>query len=401
MGTSIAFVTLGCKVNQYESRALMSCAEQLGYTVHEGLINADLYVVNTCAVTSVAAQKSRQTIAKLNRINEHAKIMVLGCASETKGEQFRKDGVIYVSGADNKEAALRAFLAGDYSFCAGKETGYAEMSKPYRTKTRAYVKIQDGCDSFCSYCIIPYIRGRSRSRNPDRVLDEIRQTEAHEIILTGINMSDYRYDNLSLSGLMTKIGGESPRIRLSSLEVGIIDPAFIEAVRSGNFCRHFHLSLQSGSDSVLRRMNRHYTARQYLNAVDMLRSAFPNCGITTDIIVGFPEESEAEFKETVALVRACGFSDMHIFPYSLRQGTAAAKLPAVEKSAIKARLLELTGHKNEMRRAYLNKNIGMTHKVLAEDGSGYSDNYIKIYTEAASGTFVDVVPVKIYKDGLI
>lgn len=401
MGISIAFVTLGCKVNQYESRALMSLAEQLGYSVSEGLVFADLYVVNTCAVTAVAAQKSRQTISKLNKLNRNAKIMVLGCASQLKGESFSKDGVILVSGADGKQAALRAFLTGDYEHSACKETEYAEMCLPYRTKTRAYVKIQDGCDSFCSYCIIPYIRGQSRSRNPELILDEILQTDAPEIILTGINMSDYRYDNLSLSGLMTRIGGKSPRIRLSSLEVGIINNDFVEAVRSGNFCRHFHLSLQSGSDGVLRRMNRHYNAGQFLNAVGMLRTAFPECGITTDIIVGFPGETEAEFRETVMLIKACGFSDMHIFPYSKRQGTAAAQLTAVDKSVIETRFSELTAVKNEMRRAFLEKNIGKTHKVLAEDGNGYSDNYIKIFTDAAPGSFVDIVPVKIYKDGLV
>lgn len=401
MGATIAFITLGCKVNQYESRALMSFAEELGYTVLEGLEYADMYVVNTCAVTAVATQKSRQTIAKIIKLNGCAKIMVLGCAAEIKEDGFYKDGVVYVSGADNKQAALRAFLAEDYSFCADKEAEYIEMSLPYRTKTRAYIKIQDGCDSFCSYCIIPYIRGRSRSRNPEFILEEIRQTDAPEIILTGINMSDYRYEGLTLAGLMSQLGDSAQRVRLSSLEVGVIDSAFIGAVAKGNFCRHFHLSLQSGSDSVLKRMNRNYTAARYLEAVNMLRRAFPACGITTDIIVGFPGETHLEFNETVALAKACGFSDMHVFPYSRRQGTAAAKLSAIDKNTIEARVKELTDLKNKMHTAYLNANLGVIQQVLAEDGSGYSDNYIRVYTDAPSGTFVEVAPTKLYKDGLI
>ena len=315
----IVVYTLGCKVNQYESESLMFVLGQSGHEVFSHLTYADLYIINTCAVTNEAEKKSRQAIAKCKALNPNAKVIVCGCASEKNAKQFRDiENVTYITGVANKL---------DIAFNLDKNTTqiykhtdeYDDNYTSVPTKTRAYVKIQDGCNNFCSYCIIPYLRGRSRSRNIISILNEINQLSktVKEIVITGIDVSDYKIDNKkALNVLIEKLKPyKNIRFRLSSLEQGVIDKSLIDAFKDVNICPHFHLSLQSGCNSVLKRMNRKYRTKDYLKTVKLLRKNFDNPNISTDIIVGFPEETEEEFKETYNFAKKVGFANIHIFPY--------------------------------------------------------------------------------------
>lgn len=406
----VCVLNLGCKVNQYECDSLTASLIALGHSVTDELSVADCYLINTCAVTKEAERKSRQYVGKVAKLNPHAKIFVIGCAAEKNAEQFSIKGVTFVSGTAAKEKVLE--------FAEGVRidplpTEYEEMKEARNFRARAYVKIEDGCNNFCSYCIIPYLRGRVRSRKPESILDECRNAaeKTDEIVLTGINISAYGSDaGGSLTELIGALSEIPARIRLGSLEVGIVDEEFLQAIENaGNVCPHFHLSLQSGSNEVLRAMNRHYSAEEYAQKVKLIRSYFPQAAITTDIIVGFPAETDELFEETLAFARSIAFADIHVFPYSRRSGTAAFPMGAIDPSLVKARADKLIALKNELKRNYESLFVGRCLDVVVErtDGvfaEGHSENYIKVYLPDREQTIGKKITVTVQgerADGLV
>ena len=309
----ISVFTLGCKVNQYDTDAMLAVFEHAGFEITEGLDFADVYIVNTCAVTAEAEKKSRQSVARILKVNPDACIYVCGCASQNNFSQFAKNNVEYISGTDGKVGFARKiaekYLNGERfdkivpdRFDISRE--YEDNEGIVNLKTRHFIKVQDGCNNFCSYCLIPYVRGRSRSRSVDSVVAELEGVKnvAKEIVVTGINLSAFGKDNgSSLTELMNALSRFDFAVRLGSLEVGVISKDFLDSTkRIKRFCPHFHLSLQSGDDGVLKAMNRHYDTKQYYNAVKLIREYYPDCAITTDIIVGFPSETEEQFANSMA-----------------------------------------------------------------------------------------------------
>lgn len=410
----VCVYTLGCKVNQYESGVIVAKLKKAGHNAFEGLKKADAYILNTCAVTSESEKKSRQAISKMVKLNPSCKIFVVGCASQNNALQFEKyDNVRFVKGVASK-TEITELLHSD-GVCVD-ELPRQYQSTPFAetVKTRQTIKIQEGCDNFCSYCLVPYLRGRSRSRGVDDILAEVMscQDNVNEIVLTGIDISSYGKDTgESLGGLMEKIGKIfDGRLRLGSLEVNVVDENFLSALQKiEGFCPHFHLSLQSGSDRVLQRMNRHYDTAAYLQKAELIRRYFPDAGITTDVIVGFPTEDEEMFAETCGFVRRVGFSDIHIFPYSARKGTAAAKLPQVNDADKKLRAEKLGEIKLRLKSDFLRRYAGGTAEILTEEArgdyiSGYTKNYIKVYLDKNGVKENALCGVKIknlFEDGLI
>lgn len=400
--------TLGCKVNDVESGSIIRGLERLGYTVSREMEKADIYVINTCAVTAEAERKSRQTVGKAVKCNPNAKIIVCGCASQKSPTAFLEKGatVYAVTGAQRKNKVLEIiranFADGTQGIALEEEKGYEEMPLPECLKTRNFIKIQDGCNRFCSYCVIPYLRGRSRSRKMENVVAEIMASTALETVVTGIDISDYKDENgKDLADLIYAVRGFESRIRLGSLEVSAITPKLMENLRLlKNFAPHFHLSLQSGSNRVLRSMNRHYTREEYLEKCRLIYENFPNAAITTDIIVGFPTEAEEDFSDTLRMVQEAGFSQIHAFPYSPREGTNAFKrykeLPAAVKKARVEKILETGTQATEK---YLQKFIGEILSVIPEtyhQGKtvGYTENYIRVYIDGAQDKN-QAIPVRI------
>ena len=380
-----AVINIGCKVNQCECDSLMTGLKALGHEVTDELVFADNYVINTCAVTKEAERKSRQFVGKVKRINPKADIYVIGCASEKNAEQFSIKGVKYVSGTARKEDVLQ-MVSGVHIAEIPQE--YESMPIGTNFRARAYVKIEDGCNNFCAYCIIPYLRGRCRSRSVQSIREEcVKYAEnTDEIVLTGINVSCYGLDiGTSLPELITALADLPVRIRLSSLEVNIVDKNFLDAIaKAGNVCPHFHLSLQSGSTAVLQEMHRHYTAEEYKEKVELIRAYFPSAAITTDIIVGFPTETEEQFEETLAFAEEIAFANIHVFPYSRRYGTAAYPLGSLPDAVMSDRVRRLTELRDRLKKAYESPFVGSDLEVVVEtsDGvfaEGYSENYIRVY----------------------
>ena len=409
----VCIITLGCKVNQYESDSLLFALEKLGYEVNTELCYADYYIINTCAVTNEAEKKSRQMVAKARSCNKNAKILVCGCASEKDSSQFeRLENVTYIIGTENKTKIIENLESNGVDL-SEQSLVYDDnyISKP--TKTRAYVKIQDGCNNFCSYCIIPYLRGRSRSRDLESIVAEIDNLSktTKEIILTGIDVSDYKINGeRCLDIVLEKLlkYKENVRFRLSSLEQGVISEKFIEKAKQLNLCPHFHLSLQSGCDETLKRMNRKYKTNDFLNTIKSLRKHFKNPSITTDVIVGFPEESEQEFSKTLKFIKKAKFSNIHIFPYSMRSGTVATRYKQVDGNIKRKRVKKLEKIKNVLFARYIKKSKKQILKVLVEEKQGefwvgHSENYIKCYLpfEVNQNEFVNVRIVRQYNDGAI
>ena len=379
--------TLGCKVNEVESASVAAALENWGVEVSEKLCPADIYILNTCAVTREAEKKSRQLVARARKFNPSAEIYVVGCASEKDGAAFAGKDVTYVGGARNKNeliAALADRLGGRYA-CACNEQGYDIMPPPHAFRTRSFVKIEDGCNNFCSYCIIPYLRGRVRSRSAEEIAAEVAMCDSAEVVLTGINISAYSYEGKGLAALIGRLAGIKKRIRLGSLECGVVDEKLLEACRAlEDFAPQFHLSLQSGSDSVLKKMNRRYTRAQYLERCALIYKYFPAAAITTDIIAGFPAESEEDFKESLSIIEEAGLARVHAFAFSPREGTAAFRmndLPSAVKEERLKRLLEAGAAAAER---FLRKNAGSVQEVIFEDYDGeftcgYTGSYIKVY----------------------
>lgn len=422
----ICVMTLGCKVNKYESDALIYNLKLKGYQATDKFEPADVYVINTCAVTAEAERKSRQMIARCKKYNENAKFFICGCASQKNSGQFLEKDATFVSGVAGKIKISEYIdkLAKHDRRLLKKRDRTEKLPKDYeddlfaeQSRTRAYIKIQDGCDNFCSYCIIPYLRGRSRSRAIFSIINEVSKLskDIKEVVLTGINVTDYKIDGKpSLLSLLTELDTFGLRLRLSSMEDSLISEEFVEGLsRLDNFCPHFHLSLQSGSDSVLKRMNRHYTTKMFKQSVDLIRKYFPLAGITTDIIVGFPNESDEEFRQTYEFAKEVGFSQLHIFPYSNREGTVASKLYRdLPKSIKQKRFEELDKLNTQLKLDFIKKN--KTGSVLIEeqiDGYyvGYTKNYIRCYIpandkKASDGIIDGIVEVKIkepFRDGAL
>lgn len=399
--------TLGCKVNDCESGSLIRGLQERGWEVSDELDFADLYILNTCAVTGEAEKKSRQAIARVRAVNPDARIIVCGCAAEKTPEIFaKKQNVQLVTGARQKSKIL-SLLDGEGIALDEEDKIYDEMPAPVSLKTRAFVKIQDGCNNFCSYCIIPYLRGRSRSRTVESAAQEILSSSAEEVVITGIDISSFQDGNRGLADLLLAVKDANSRIRLGSLEVSVITPQLLEAAKQvRDFAPHFHLSLQSGSDAVLKKMNRHYTGEEYCRRVELIRSYFPDAAITTDIISGFPTETEENFSETLALARRVGFSQIHCFSYSRRTGTVAAKLFELPAEIRKRRLHELLALSHELRQTYEQKFVGKMLELVPEevrDGYtvGYSENYIRLYVKGNVSKKTRVLARESFADGLL
>lgn len=391
----IIVYNLGCKVNQYESDSIILRLSELGYDVGTTLGYADAYILNTCAVTNEAERKSRQAVTRCRKYNDKAIIIVCGCASQNDFKPFvDKLGVSYISGVAGK-AKLPDMLRERGVFVEELPTRYEDTMTAGVTRTRAYVKVQDGCNNFCSYCIIPYLRGRSRSRDISGVVAECNglAKQSREIVVTGINLSAYGEDNgSSLCELIQSLTEVDARIRLGSLEVNVItDELLVACSRLPKFCPQFHLSLQSGSDGVLAQMNRHYKAADYYDKVELIRNHYPLASITTDIICGFPTESEEQYRETLEFVAKVGFADVHIFGYSRREGTRAAKLKPLLIEVVKSRCKGLEEVAARLKAEYESKFIGKPLEVLVEGESGYSREYIKI--DNLSGNSGDIIEV--------
>lgn len=392
--------TLGCKVNEVESASLAEGLALRGYEVSVALGYADLYILNTCAVTAEAEKKSRQLIARARKYNPAAAVVVCGCAAQKDPQAFAsREGVLVVTGA---QAKSRLFDLLDKKGVFLEEDGkkFDELPFPAAVKTRNFVKIQDGCNRFCSYCVIPYLRGRSRSRPMESVVAEVRSSRAEETVITGVDISSYDDNGRKLPELLLALKDIPTRLRLGSLEPRAVSEDLLSAAKKvHDFAPHFHLSLQSGSDRILSKMNRRYTREEYLAKCRLIYAAFPLAAITTDIIVGFPEEDESDFEDTLSICDEAGFAQIHPFVFSPREGTPAAKreqLPFAVKEERKKRMIAKA---EEVEEKYLEKCLYKTFSFLPETQEGgrtwgYTENYIRVCVE---GEVKNKVPVRLIK----
>lgn len=445
----VAFHTLGCKVNQYETQGIREDFLKEGFEEVRDNEIADVYVVNTCTVTHLADKKSRQIIRKMKRLNPNSLIVVTGCYAQMDPQELGNiPGVKLVIGTNEKGIVLKEVLRELKKPSA--ETVYKRL--PYNdiieyeetgsivsmeSRTRAYVKVQEGCDRFCSYCIIPFARGAIRSRSPlsiKREASDLLETGFKEIIITGVNTalygmeedfhtkykSDYNFLGIKemSQGIASLIETLSDipkrfRIRIGSLEPNVLNSIYVrELIKDEKLCHHLHLSLQSASNEILKSMNRRYTKEDYIRILDVLGEIDPNYGVTTDIIVGFPGESERTFQETLSFVENQDLCKIHIFPYSKREGTKAAEMDQqIKPSIVKDRVARLQIAADESQRRFLEKNLGSHREVLVEDYDseaaayvGYSDNYIRVYIKSKndlSNQIVNPLLTQVYKHGAI
>ena len=424
-----AFHTLGCKVNQYETESLKEQFLELGYQIVPEDEQADVYVINTCTVTNLADRKSRQFIRRAHRNNPDAVIAVTGCYIQMNPEEAAGiEGVDVVCGINEKNRL--ASLVQQFQKDRRKQIrirAYEELKEyedsgiisAMESRSRAYVKIEEGCDRFCSYCIIPYARGRVRSRDEEEIVREVTglvEQGYPEIVLTGINTALYGKERgeLGIAGLLARLEALPGdfRIRLSSLEPTVIDAEYVKGLMGfSRLCHHLHLSIQSGSDTVLVRMNRRYTRKDYLDIVSVLREFDPHYGISTDIIVGFPGETEEEFQDSLSMIREAGFCRVHGFRYSMRKGTrAAAMQDQIPGSVKQARIEALQDAAAEQDLNFRRQCLGTSRRVLFEtydeaagEASGYADNYLRIYVPGGAElvqSFYDVKLLEVYKDGV-
>ena len=409
---TISIVTLGCKVNQVESEKMAETLESHGFKVSMGLNPSDIYIINTCAVTNEAERKSRNIISKLLKLNPNAQIYVCGCSSENNPDNFKKgDFVRKIVGNPNKFDLVGAILEDNEEH---KNQTVQNISR-VTDRTRAILWAQNGCNNFCTYCLIPYLRGREVSFPLEELEKEVRSLEkqANEIVVTGINLSAYGKDIPGSDGLIevARLFKNSPsRFRFSSLEVNVITDEFLKELATfKNFCDHFHLSLQSGSNNTLKSMNRHYTKEQYLDKVNLIRKYFPNAGITTDVIVGFPTETDTDFEESLKLTQDVNFSEMHIFPYSKRNGTVAEKFKNIATD-VSGRVKKMTESATEMKNNFIKNNIGKIHEVIIENQkNGYylahTKNFILCYIKSnnklETNSYQKVIIKELFGDGAI
>ena len=408
-GKTVAPLTLGCKVNQYETDGMIELLKEAGMTAVSFEEKADVYLINTCSVTNMADKKSRQMIHRAKKLNPDAVVIAAGCYVQAAKDKLMEDDRISIIIGNNKKKDIVRILE-DYLQAGVTDEGMLDISaeKEYEPltinstleHTRAYVKIQDGCNQFCSYCIIPYVRGRIRSRDIASIIEEVERlalTGVKEIVLTGIHISSYGKDKENEVGLADVIDAISKiesikRIRLGSLEPGIITDEFIDRiVDNEKVCPHFHLSLQSGCNTVLKRMNRKYTCEEYFEKCEMLRKAFDRPALTTDVIVGFPGETEEEFRETVDYLTKLNLYEMHIFKFSPRQGTVAAGMkdqvaPEIknQRSDVLLALSERNKQAYEVSFRGENLDVLVEEKVRREGKDGYrghTERYMDIFVE--------------------
>lgn len=419
---SVAFCTLGCKVNQYETEAMLELFRSAGYSEADFDDFADIYVINTCTVTSISDRKSRQMIRRAKRLNPDAFVIVCGCYAQTAPDSVLAiDDVDLVLGTNEHknivrlaEERFKGAIVNDISTTHDFENLSINTQSG---KSRAYVKIQEGCNQFCTYCIIPYARGPIRSRPVSEIMAESESLAASgftELIYVGIHVASYGLDTkeCDLAELIVKLNKIDglKRIRLSSIEPMTLDKTFCERIKdSGKLCPHFHLSLQSGCDSTLKRMNRRYTTEQYREIADGLKRYFPDCAITTDIMVGFPGETDSEFAQTIKFTESIGFADAHIFKYSRRKGTPADKMSDQVSPEIKdARSKELIKITSESRNKFLNEQLNKPAEVLFETRNGdflegKTGNYCTVYVKTNCdliGEYRTVIPTEI-KDSVL
>ena len=388
-------ITLGCKVNAYETEYILSCFKNKGFEINTE--EADIYIINTCSVTNTSDAKSRKVINRIVRENPNAIIVVMGCMIEAHRD-YLNDGVSIIIG--NKDKSRVVELVEEYienqeqkkllydDFDSSFEDMFIEDMQEH---TRAYVKIQDGCENFCSYCIIPYTRGKQRSKNPLKVIEEINTLVNNgykEVVLTGIHTGHYGSDlNTTFPDLLKRIAKIKglKRLRISSIEVTELDDDFLDVLKNEKvIVNHMHIPLQAGSDTILKLMNRKYLTDYFLDKINIIRSIRPDISITTDIIVGFPGETEELFLETLEFARLINFSKIHVFPFSVRHGTKAESMPLqIAEQVKKDRVKRLVALSNELEQNYLKSFIGKIVEVLVETNDsnvsiGHTDNYLKV-----------------------
>ena len=399
----VSFYTLGCKVNHYETAAMAELFTGAGHQVVDFAEPADAYIVNTCTVTAVADQKSRQMLSRAHAQNPGALIVAVGCYSEVAKEKVAAlpgvDLVLGTGGRKDIVPLVEKALLGEKPDPAAEppfaRRTFEDLSAVADSRTRATLKVQDGCVSFCTYCAIPFARGALRSRSMEscrRELLALVEKGYREIVLTGIELTEYGKDLMDRPTLndLIRLADECSveRLRLGSLDPRFADEAFARTcAESKSLCHQFHLSLQSGSDTVLKRMNRRYTAEEYLQNADRLRTYMPDSAITTDVIAGFPGESEQEHLETAAFLRQAGFARIHVFPYSRRPGTKAASMAGQLSRQEKAkRAKELIAVGEALEKAFIDRQIGTVQQVLMEeDGTGYTRNYVRVRCPGPAG----------------
>ena len=405
---SAAFLTLGCKVNQYETDSMTEILKSHGTKIADFNDKADIYIVNTCSVTNIADRKSRQMLHKARKKNPDAVIVAVGCYAQAAGRQLENDDAVDLIISNNRKKNIADILyayinrmdTSDSFIDISQEKCFEEMKLSHiSSHTRAYIKIQDGCNQFCSYCIIPYVRGRIRSREPEDIIEEITRLSADgikEVVLTGIHISSYGMDKENGVNLLELIKHISKiksieRIRLGSLEPGIITEEFVSAISSmEKICPHFHLSLQSGCDTVLKRMNRRYTSQDYLEKCELIRTYYDRPAITTDVIVGFPGETDEEFQQTCDFLERINFYEMHIFKYSPRKGTVAAGMPGQISPEIKEQrshiLLQMSErHMMAYNRLFDNEPVNVLVEEVVTDDTG---TYLRGHTERYHDVFI-------------
>ena len=421
-----AFYTLGCKTNQYETQAMERLLTDMGHSIVAFEGDADGYIVNTCSVTAVADKKNRAVIRRCKKLHPDAVIGVCGCYPQHAAEALREMEIDVIGGSGNRTEFVDMMISAVAERTHREHVDNALRRREFEIlpaggleeRTRAMLKVQDGCVNFCSYCIIPYTRGPIRSAPVELAVaqaKELAQRGYKEIVVTGIEIASWGVDlpgKPEVTALIEAICEEVPdvRIRLGSLEPRIVTVDFCERLKNYvNLCPQFHLSMQSGCDTVLQRMKRKYDTARYMESVRLLNDYFPNCAVTTDMIVAFPGETEAEFTQSLEFIRKCGFADMHIFPYSRRPGTPADKMPGQHNNETKeARSRAAIAVAEEMSKSYREKLIGTTHAVLFEetDGgyfTGHAPNYIKVYAEGENlhNEIRNVEVTGIYKDGVM
>ena len=422
----IGFYTLGCKVNQYETQAMEQLLLQMGHSIGSFSEPCDGYIINTCSVTAVADKKNRAVIRRCRRENPQAILGVCGCYPQHDAQALEKLGADVIGGSGNREAFLSEFLTALQTRQTICSVDNALRRREFEVlpagglegRTRAMLKVQDGCVNFCTYCIIPYTRGPVRSAPVELAVSqaqELARQGYREIVITGIEIASWGVDlpgKPPLTALLQAVCQAVPklRIRLGSLEPRIVTKDFCRELKTlPNLCPQFHLSMQSGCDSVLARMKRKYDTARYLQSVELLKEHFPGCAVTTDMIVAFPGETEEEHRQSLAFIRRCGFADMHVFPYSRRPGTPADKMPGQLNNAVKdARSKEAIAVAQEMSAAYRQAMVGSVQQVLFEEpeGSlfaGHAPNYVKVYVDGKDLHNV-ILPVKItnlYNDGVL
>ena len=409
----VAFDTLGCKLNQAETESLIEKFIESGYLVVSPDEEFDVYVLNTCTVTHIADRKARHLLRMAHRRNPEAVLVAAGCYAEHAANDLLKIEGVKLAVGNDKKIKLPQIL---------RESGLVSIKNVFlpsddfiiNSRTRSFIRIQDGCNNFCSYCIVPYVRGREKSVSHEQVVKEINEKVFcgyKEVVLTGTEIGSYNFDGLSLKELIDIILKETAveRLRLSSLQPQEVTHDLIALWRDARLCPHFHLSLQSGSDSVLKRMRRSYTATDYLDAVSLIRSAAGDAAITTDIIVGFPGESDDEFVVSYDLCKKIGFARIHVFSYSKRRGTAANIMPnQISPQVKKKRSDSMLALAEESASVFYSGFLGKRLEVLWEQSdsgiwSGYSGNYIKVYTASGrdlTNVITGVLLTRLYGDGV-